>query len=230
MFIFLFFVSTILISLFSNTYLSWNPFHPRILHHTVRLPRLNVSRVLFGFRGYTGLWALSRIWSRLKVMASLWTWSPCSVFNSNVELRKATYLTERKLIVVSFLSILNPSSSYSTLTTLGLLVCIRNNTGPVYQFVFEPENCLSSMFWPKTVCTPYAWTERNYAGAKITLHVQSSPNGSIQIHSIATNLTQWHQYPAGHAFLPATASSLFLFTLKFHRNHCFSSLRMRGTF
>lgn len=47
--------------------------------------------------------------------------------------------------------------------------------------------------------------------------MQSNPNGSIQIHGVTTNLKEWHQYPVGHAFPPATASSFFLFTLKFHR-------------
>lgn len=146
---------------------SRNLLHHWILHNTVILPRLNASRVLFGLGGYTGLSAFSRICIRLKVMASLWIWNSLSVLNSIVKVGTQLILQKKKIpIAVYLLRILNARSSYSTLTSFALLVCIRNNSAPVYQFVFEPENCLSSMFWPKTVCTPYAWTKRNYAGPK----------------------------------------------------------------
>lgn len=74
------------------------------------------------------------------------------------------------------------------------------------QHVLTP-NCLH------TLCLDW----EKLCRAKIILHVQSNRNGTIQIHGIATNLTEWHQYPAGHAFPPTTASSFFLFTLKLHR-------------
>lgn len=59
-------------------------------------------------------------------------------------------------------------------------------------------------------------------------HEWSSSNDSIRIHFVAANLGNWHQFPAGHAFLPDAAASLFLFTFKCQRIIA-SLLDVRGT-
>lgn len=52
---------------------------------------------------------------------------------------------------------------------------------------------------------------------KIMWHKWSSSNDSTRIHSVAANLGNWHQFPAGHAFLrdaPPSPSSYLLLNAK----------------